>query len=167
MKTAEVDVGKVTVQIEIFKHSKVIEIAQDLMKYAEGLYDVDFIRCMLKDSKYLVDSFNWENQTVANPTIKELNIIRRSMLRRVIDNHCKHDSGYIKYGASYDLFRDAVLNVKIPDHLISSKILLKRRVGKIQNCNHIEQELNEMLLNELYNCFVEQNKELIQKHTVK
>ena len=167
MKTVEIDVGKVVVPTDIFKHSKVIELSQDLIKYADGLYNVDFLRFMLTNSNDLVTSFNWENQIVTNPTTKELDSVRYSLLRRVMKKHSTNDRGNIVYGESYYLFRDAVLNIKLPDHLISSKILLRRRVGKIQNCNNIERELNEMLLSELYNCFDLQNKELIKKYTVK
>jgi hypothetical protein len=151
-------------EVEIFKHSKFVILAKELIKYCDGIYDLDILKDAVTNSDQTVKDYDWKNRRASNPTEEELNAVQQSLRRKVINSHClDKETGYRIYGENYHEFVTSSLNTKISPHIVNSKILLRRRLGNYNSPNRLERELNEMLLDEMYKCFVDQNKELINK----
>lgn len=148
----------------VYRHSKISAKIKELIPLCKNVYCIQELNSMLEKSEKIVTNFDWENRTLSNPSEREIRDVFMSLLRMVKNKHSiKTDWCSILHLPSE--LEERVLQTKIPRHIIESRVLLKRRVGKILDCDPMEKELNEMLLSEMYKCFVDQNEKLIIKYS--
>ncbi len=146
--------------MDVYRHKIIVEKLIELIPF---LLEEDqmYFKSMLNKSRKIIDTYNWKNKILINPSKKELGRFSANCKKVISANYNQKDFVNTDDG-EFDLYK-IVESTSFSEHLRMSKILFNRRVC-FPKLTPLEKALNESLKLEILKEFEIENKNILIKN---
>lgn len=158
-------------EFEALRVKNLIESINKVLLYTTNDEDINLFNNRINYYSKILNDYQCKKLTVYDITKKESGNIKLALKQRIVNTLYKpysnkhfienHETKRLLKTSMLDRVNKACEKTVLTDDIINCKVLLSRRYQNSYCRDRLGIEMNEILMNQMLDCFIEQNKELV------